>query len=112
MHQMDVVTANGLISANNQGKEDLGSNAITEIEKLKFINNRGRTAALAQSLAECYGISPKNIEIGNSTIGKYGVSTHVVHYVYEEDLLLDNCSQDLGKSIAGEIAFAPIVSSS
>ena len=59
-----VVTTSGIIDASNQGREDMGSNAIKEHEKMNFINNRGRKEALARGLAECYHISPKNIEIG------------------------------------------------
>lgn len=84
--RMAVAGSTGLIDASNQGREDMGSNAIDKFEKLQFINNRGRKKALAEHLAECFHISPKNIEVGFSTISKYGVTTHVVHFVYDEDL--------------------------
>ena len=92
-----VAGSTGIIDASNQGREDMGSNAIDEIEKLNFINNRGRTKALAEHLAECYHISPKNIEVGFSTISKYGATTHIVHYVYDEDLAeMQQHQPDLG----------------
>lgn len=37
-------------------------------------------------LAEVYGVSDKNIEIGHSMLTRSGVVTHVVHYVHDRDL--------------------------
>ena len=48
--------------------------------------NRGRTLSLAIDIAEVFGIPTKNIEIGASMITKYGLMTHVVHFIYEKDL--------------------------
>eukprot|EP01084_Bolivina_argentea_P127095 224844_1 len=59
---------------------------ISEQERINLINNRGRTQALGESIAEIFGITPKNIEIGYSMITKYGLITHVVHFVYESDM--------------------------
>ena len=59
---------------------------ITEEEKQKLLNNRGRTQALGESIAEVFGIPTKNIEVGHSMVTKYGIITHLVHYVYAEDL--------------------------
>ena len=61
-------------------------NGITEEEKKNLLDNRGRTQALGENIAEVYGIPTKNIEVGQSMITKYGIITHIVHYVYDEDL--------------------------
>ena len=55
-------------------------------EKKKLRNNYGRRNALGKSIAETFGIEIKNIEVGSSMISKYGIMTHIVHYIYEEDL--------------------------
>merc|ERR1712130_775969 len=62
------------------------SNMITEHERNNFVNNRGRTMCLGEEIAAVLGIPPKNLEIGASTITKYGIITHCVHYVYTSDL--------------------------
>eukprot|EP01083_Nonionella_stella_P173965 601763_1 len=59
---------------------------ITAEQRRKFLNNRGRTYALGEEIAEVFAIPPKNIEVGYSNITKKGIITHIVHYVYEEDL--------------------------
>ena len=50
------------------------------------MNNRGRTECLGEHLAETFGIPPKNTEIGNTMITSHGAITHVIHYIYEDDL--------------------------
>ena len=59
---------------------------ITDAEKMTLIDNRGRTLALGEQIAEVFGIPVKNIEIGHSMITKYGIITHVVHFVYNSVL--------------------------
>ena len=59
---------------------------ITEEEKQNLLNNRGRTMALGENIAEVFGIPTKNIEVGYSMITRYGIITHVIHYVYDDDL--------------------------
>ena len=61
-------------------------NTLTDQEKENFINNRGRTAALGEQVAELMETHAKNIEIGHSMITKYGIITHVVHSVAVSDL--------------------------
>ena len=61
-------------------------NGITFQEKENLMLNRGRTLGLAIDIAEVFGIPTKNIEIGASMITKYGLMTHVVHFIYEKDL--------------------------
>ena len=70
--------------------EDEEANCITAEEKRLFIDNRQRQEALAMSLAECFGISFKNMEIGATIIGKYGATTHIVHYGMCSDCVHQN----------------------
>ena len=67
-------------SYNDALENAYGMTGITEDEKQLFLNNRGRQEALAKSLAECFGITFDHIEIGATTISKYGGTTHIVHY--------------------------------
>jgi len=62
------------------------SNVMTLEERRNMVHNRGRTYALGQDIAEVFGIPTKNIEVGHSNITKYGIITHIVHYVYDIDL--------------------------
>merc|ERR1712176_1725184 len=77
------------------------SNVMTFDERRNLVHNRGRTQALGESIAEVFGIPTRNIEVGHSMITKYGISTHIVHYVYdidletmEEELLNENMSNN------------------
>eukprot|EP01084_Bolivina_argentea_P049975 91896_1 len=50
--------------------------------KQKLIENKGRTAALAERIAEVFEIPPKSIEVGYSQSTSYcGIITHIVHFV-------------------------------
>ena len=60
--------------------------SLPEDEKQNLINNRGRTLALAENIAGVFVMPVKNIEVGHSMITKYGITTHVVHFVYTADL--------------------------
>eukprot|EP01083_Nonionella_stella_P080655 221716_1 len=66
---------------------------MTAAEKQNIIDNRGRTMALGQLIAECFRIPTKNIEVGHSMMTKYGLTAHVVHYVYTDDI--DTMMQEL-----------------
>eukprot|EP01084_Bolivina_argentea_P001058 1943_1 len=59
---------------------------ITVEERQNIIDNRGRTEALGEQIAEAYEITTKNIEVGHSMITKHGLIMHVVHYVYNDNL--------------------------
>ena len=60
---------------------------LNDSEKKLILQNRGRTYALGQQMAQVFGIPPKNIELGvNSMLTKYGIVTHVVHHVNDDDL--------------------------
>lgn len=61
-------------------------NGITIQEKENFMYNRGKTLALAIDISEVFGVPNKNIEIGASMITKYGLMTHVIHFIYDKDL--------------------------
>ena len=62
------------------------TDTINDYEKKKIKDNRGRARALGEGIAEVFGIAAKNIEVGSSMITKHGVITHIVHYLYDEDL--------------------------
>ena len=64
----------------------LAAKTITEEEKENLLNNRGRTEGLGFEICEVFGIAPKNLEVGYSMLTKYGIITHIVHFVYEDDL--------------------------
>ena len=72
---------------------------INEEEKRKLINNYGKRKALGRNIAETFGIPIKNIEVGNSMITKHGIITHIVHYIYQEDLEM------LEEELIGQINF-------
>ena len=59
---------------------------LTDQEKQALMDNKGRTQALGDNIAEVFGIPHKNIEVGCSMITKYGINMHIVHYVYKDDL--------------------------
>eukprot|EP01083_Nonionella_stella_P314310 1131810_1 len=71
------------------------SQALRVDERQDIMNNRGRTMFLGESIAEVFGIPPRNIEIGYSTITKHGLITHIVHYVDHDDL--EEMQQELQK---------------
>ncbi|MCP4142109.1 MAG: hypothetical protein GY755_17845 [Chloroflexi bacterium] len=76
-----------LITPNLNAKEmQLGG--LTEQEHSNLLLNRGKTWALGKEIAEVFGIPQKNIEIGYSMMNKYGLVTHIIHYVYESDLTI------------------------
>ncbi len=60
--------------------------ALTDEEKQNLLDNRGRTMALGENIAEVFGIAVKNIEVGYSMLTKYGIITHIVHHIYDSDL--------------------------
>ena len=55
-------------------------------EKQKCRNNCNKRRSLGRNIAATFGISVKNIEVGNSMITKHWSITHIVHYIYEKDL--------------------------
>ena len=59
---------------------------ITDEEKNKLINNRGKTRVLGSQLTSLFCIQPKNLEIGSTMITKYGGVTHLVQFVSNTDL--------------------------
>merc|ERR1712154_136526 len=59
---------------------------ITEEEKMNFWKYKGLKLKLSTEIAEVFGISEKNLEIGYVQITKYGLIMHVIHYVYSTDL--------------------------
>eukprot|EP01083_Nonionella_stella_P181078 647483_1 len=59
---------------------------LSDSERTNIINNRGRTMHLSESIAEVFGITPTNIEIGYTRITKHGLITHIVHYADINDL--------------------------
>eukprot|EP01084_Bolivina_argentea_P037955 70181_1 len=67
-------------------EETCASTIITAEERENLIQNRGKTQALAEHISETFGISTKNIEVGYSRLTKLGLITHVVHFLYEDDL--------------------------
>eukprot|EP01083_Nonionella_stella_P216841 778966_1 len=88
-------TKHGEIIPTEEPEDDDGLSAFTisKEEKGNLIGNRGRTLALTEHLSQVFGISPKNLEIGHSMLTKYGVITHVIHFVYSNDL--EAMEQDL-----------------
>merc|ERR1711972_354126 len=58
-------------------------NELTKSERFNILCNRGRTRALSYSLSAVLDIDPKRIEIGSTTLSKYGARTHIVHYLYD-----------------------------
>ena len=72
--------------------EDYGPNAnikklgLTENEKQLFGKYKGLKFKLSTEIAEVFGVSANNIEIGCVQITKYGIIIHIVHYVYNSDL--------------------------
>eukprot|EP01083_Nonionella_stella_P288803 982725_1 len=71
---------------------------ITAEEKENIMNNRGRTEALSQRMAESFCIQPKNIQIGSTIITKYGAVVHVVQFVYDSDLEMMQSEFDKNKN--------------
>ena len=76
-------------------------NIISEEEKKCFMQNRGRTSKLGDSLAGVYEISAKNIEVGHSMLTKHGIITHIVHYVYDDEIerLHEELMNESGKQL-------------
>ena len=77
-----------------QGQEDMGQsgvsisnhNQLTDKETKCIMNNKGRTEALAISLAALFETQPKSLEIGSTLCHKTGATIHVVHMVYQAEL--------------------------
>merc|ERR1719204_2666780 len=65
---------------------DSGAGALSSSERRRILCNRGRTRALSFALAAVFGIRPKRIEVATTTLAKCGARTHIVHYLYAEDL--------------------------
>ena len=59
---------------------------LTEEEKLLCLKHKGLKFALSEGMAEVFGVSSNNLEIGYTQITKYGIIVHIVHYVYNSDL--------------------------
>eukprot|EP01084_Bolivina_argentea_P060804 111100_1 len=78
------------------------NDALNDDDKQKFIDNKGRRSALGSSIAEVFGISSDSIEIGNSTITKHGIITHIVHHIFDEDL------KSMENSLAESMIFTQI----
>eukprot|EP01083_Nonionella_stella_P251280 867136_1 len=70
-------------------------------------DNIGCTKALGQHLAQCFEIPDKNIEVGQSMVTKYGLTTHVVHYVYTDDL--DRMATLRAEEFQGQNQSIPII---
>ena len=64
----------------------VADNQITERERINLLKNKGRRKQLSMDISELFGIPQKNIQIGNSTITKYGLITYIVHLVPRSDL--------------------------
>eukprot|EP01084_Bolivina_argentea_P204582 349404_1 len=74
-------------------------NDLTNEEKTNMKNNSGKTHGLAKRMAEIYQITEKNIEVGYpSMMTLHGLSTHIVHYVSENDLKMMNVAQNTNLS--------------
>merc|ERR1712129_13049 len=73
---------------------------ITADEEMCFANNKGLKLKLSLSLSQVFGISENNLEIGHVQITKYGITMHVVHYVYATDIdeLEEALQQPVGAS--------------
>ena len=56
-------------------------------------------------ICEVFGIPPKNLEVGYSMLTKYGIITHIVHYIYEDDLEI--MEEELLDEIEGQINVTP-----
>ena len=59
---------------------------LTSKENESIIENRGRTQALGVGLSKLFQIQPKNIEIGSTLIHKTGITTHVIHMIYQSEI--------------------------
>merc|ERR1712113_309381 len=60
-----------LVSVSSETASSVGT--LSKEEKLKLIDNKGKTQAMAESIAEVFGIEPKCIEVGYSRLTKYGI---------------------------------------
>ncbi len=69
-------------------------NALSNDEKKHFKHNRGRTRALAESVAALYAIPSKSIEIGATVMSQTGAMVHVIHFVYQRDIDLMQSQRD------------------
>ena len=65
---------------------EIGGNDLRRAEKFKILCNRGRTRALSFALAALWEIDPKRLEIGKTTMTKNGARTHIVHFLYANEL--------------------------
>ena len=72
-----------IFDENGKKIEKLG---ITKDEKELFSKNKGLKSKLSGQMAQIFGISESNIEIGYVQITKYGIIMHIVHYVYSTDI--------------------------
>ena len=66
--------------------ENSNYNHMTNKENESVLENRGRRQALGIGLSKLFQIQPKNIEIGSTLIHKTGITTHVVHMVYDSEI--------------------------
>eukprot|EP01083_Nonionella_stella_P051375 136378_1 len=59
---------------------------MTDKEKENFWRHKGMKLKLSTSIAQVFGISENNIEIGYVQITKYGIILHAIQFVYSSDL--------------------------
>eukprot|EP01083_Nonionella_stella_P078463 214754_1 len=68
---------------------------LTQIEKESIKKKKGRKHALEKKLAELFGSSHENIEIGSVTVANSGVIMFVSHHVPKKDLEKHNAAYNL-----------------
>eukprot|EP01084_Bolivina_argentea_P052312 96094_1 len=100
MRELSIYTNNG-----EEAENSVENNAITDDEKQLILQNRGRREKLGEHVAEVYGTTTKNIEIGESRITNCGIITHVIHYVYSDDL--ETMEENLNSKVNQEIEITP-----
>jgi len=74
-------TSPSSVSGTAESKEQ-NANELSSAERFKILCNRGRTRALSFALSAVWDIDPKRIEVGATTLSKFGARTHIVHHIY------------------------------